>query len=504
MLQTLIFLFAFISLGAWLIVADGSRWARQLGLLAIFSLLAYLALRFFAPFGLMRLVAEVAIYIFGSLFVNTFSRSQTAASFVLTAISAAYLAIFQPFIFNSNPAAQNDDHTKIVDLDESAEFLIRLKTGYSIEDLSPIFNQYELSAAVAFVVEDKKSTDLDDFYSINLPQSKSRAASELLRIFKNHIAIAEVEYNEVLALSPMQGRQAEEKIAVDNLQINDVQIDKVWAFAKMDMAKFYTQLRTMRPKRKTRLAIIDTGVDAMHEDLMANFIRTSSENDTDPHSHGTHCAGIAAAVTNNGVGIASFALNSDWVEVISVKVFDARGRSSQQKIINGMIEAVDRGATVLSMSLGGPTSDEAQILYKQAVAYANKKGAIVVVAAGNENMDASQRVPAGVDGVIVVTALDSSLQKANFSNEISKLKMGIAAAGVDVYSTTPNNSYAHFNGTSMATPYVAGLVAIIKAIRPELNTQQVYQILQKTGQKTNQSQQTGHFIQPAAVLQAIK
>jgi len=415
------------------------------------------------------------------------------------------VAIFQPFQLPNNPhtTVAEGEFRPVVDLDDNGEFLIRLNSGYTLEDLSPIFNQFELSASPAFAVEDKKSTDLDDVFSINLPASKRRAAADLLKIFKNHIAIAEAEYNETVILSPMEAAQAVE-VPADNLQINDAQINKVWAFSKMEMASFYTQLKTMRPRRKTRLAIIDTGVDAMHEDLMANFIRTSDENDNDPHSHGTHCAGIAASVTNNGVGIASFAINSDWVEIISVKVFDARGRSSQQKIINGMIEAVDRGATVLSMSLGGPTSDEAQLLYKQAIAYANKKGAIVVVAAGNENMDASQRVPAGVEGVIVVSALDSALQKADFSNEISRLKMGIAAGGVSVYSTIPNNSYAFFDGTSMATPYVAGLVAIMKAIRPELNTNQVYQLLHQNGKKTPQSAQTGHFIQPAAVLRAMK
>jgi len=504
MVQTFIFLLAFVSLGAWLIAIDNSRWARKLGFFALCALLVYIGMRVFSPFSLLRLVAEVAIYIFGSLFVNTFSRSQIAAGLVLTSISGLYLAIFQPFsIPNLQHNADNGTAKTVVDLDDNGEFLIRLKNGYSLADLSPIFDQFELTATPAFAVEDKKSTDLDEVFSVNLPESKRRAAAELLKIFKNHIAIAEVEYNEMLVLSPMEAAQSISAVA-DNLQINDAQVDKVWAFSKMEMGKFYTQLRTMRPKRKTRLAIIDTGVDAMHEDLMANFIRTSDENDTDPHSHGTHCAGIAAAVTNNGVGIASFALNSDWVEIISVKVFDARGRSSQQKIINGMIEAVDRGATVLSMSLGGPTSDEAQLLYKQAIAYANKKGAIVVVAAGNENMDASQRVPAGVEGVITVSALDSALQKAEFSNEISKLKMGIAAGGVSVYSTIPNNSYAFFNGTSMATPYVAGLVAVMKAIRPELNTNQVYQLLHQNGKKTAQSAQTGNFIQPAAVLRAMK
>ena len=168
-----------------------------------------------------------------------------------------------------------------------------------------------------------------------------------------------------------------------------------------------------------------------------------------------------------------------------------------------MLTAADNGADVLSMSLGGPTSSKIQRAYKQAVTYANKKGAIVVVAAGNESIDARKRSPACVDGVITVSAIDENLDIASFSNDVSALKMGIAAPGVDVYSTIPNNNYEYFNGTSMATPYVAGLLGLMKSIKPSLNTQQAYKILKQTGVDTRNSKATGQLINPANAVKTL-
>jgi thermitase len=155
------------------------------------------------------------------------------------------------------------------------------------------------------------------------------------------------------------------------------------------------------------------------------------------------------------------------------------------------------------MSLGGPSSDKIQRAYQQAVKYANKKGAIVVVAAGNENVNAIRRAPASVDGVITVSAIDESIQKAGFSNTVGDLKMGIAAPGAQIYSTIPNNAYEYFNGTSMATPYVAGLVGLLKSIKPKLTTKEVYKILNHTGKETKQTTKTGKLIYPAGAVKEL-
>ncbi|NRA49893.1 MAG: S8 family serine peptidase, partial [Phaeodactylibacter sp.] len=176
---------------------------------------------------------------------------------------------------------------------------------------------------------------------------------------------------------------------------------------------------------------------------------------------------------------------------------------TQKSIINGMIKAADAGADVISMSLGGLSNQSKERAYRKAVEYANEKGAIVVAAAGNANRNAKNYVPAAVDGVISVSAIDADLRKAVFSNYVTDLKRGVAAPGVGIYSTIPGDRYDTYNGTSMATPYVAGLLGLMKSYRPGLTTDQAYNILQKTGKGTQQTKQTGKLIQPAKALKQL-
>jgi thermitase len=268
----------------------------------------------------------------------------------------------------------------------------------------------------------------------------------------------------------------------------------------MGVDNLYTVLKGKKPKKLALIAILDTGVDAAHEDIKANFTSTKSKYDSDKAGHGTHCAGIAAAVSNNGVGVASFSQTNDYVRVTSVKVLSDMGSGTQQRIISGIIEAADRRADVLSLSLGGLSSDSRQRAYEQAIEYASSKGCIVVVAAGNANRNAREFVPANVEGVITVSAGDTLLGRASFSNLVPDVKMGVAAPGVKIYSTIPGSKYAAMNGTSMATPYVAGLLGLMKSLRPDLTAKEAYQILNETGAETKTTKETGRLIQPGKAV----
>ena len=228
-----------------------------------------------------------------------------------------------------------------------------------------------------------------------------------------------------------------------------------------------------------------------------------SKHDNDPRGHGTHCAGIAAAVSNNGKGVASFSQNNEFVEVASIKVLNSMGMGTQKSIIDGIIEAADSGADVISMSLGGRSNQAKQTAYKKAVKYANQKGAIVVAAAGNSNRNAKEFSPVNAPGIIGVSAVDMELNRAVFSNYVQDIEMGIAAPGVDIYSTIPGNKYATYNGTSMATPYVAGLLGLMKSINPDLSTKKAHEILQSSGVKTKATKETGYFIQPAIAVKTM-
>jgi len=264
------------------------------------------------------------------------------------------------------------------------------------------------------------------------------------------------------------------------------------------MDKYY-QLFTaqkLKPTQKAKLFILDTGIASSHEDLPGSHSGFS-----DSQGHGTHCAGVAGAITNNSIGIASMSPDPTWIDIKAIQVIGNVGFGTQQQIIAGIIKATDQGADVISMSLGGITNQDREKAYNDAVRYANSKGAIVVVAAGNANLDGKRYSPANAENVISVASIQKTYQKSGFSNHVQNLVMGVCAPGENILSTTPSNTYAAMSGTSMATPQVAGLIAVMKAIRPDLSTREVYNILNNTGKSTADTEKTGKLIQP---YQAIK
>ncbi|MEM0993861.1 MAG: S8 family serine peptidase, partial [Bacteroidota bacterium] len=331
------------------------------------------------------------------------------------------------------------------------------------------------------------------------------AAEHELQAIKQALAkLGVVEENEQVQVAPIVTRKLPN--INQKFGINDPGLQHLWGFEAMQVNKLYDYLKKskIQPKKKAKIAILDTGVDAKHEDLKANYHSTNSKYDIDVKGHGTHCAGIAAAVSNNAKGTASFAPNSDFVTITSIKVLNNFGMGTQQGIIKGMIEAANAGADVISMSLGAFSTDSRQKAYSEAVQYCNAKGAIVVVAAGNSNDNAKSYSPANAKGVITVSALQQNLQKANFSNTVQDLPMGIAAPGKDIYSSFPGSKYRTFSGTSMATPYVAGLLGLMKSLQPDLNTQTAYELLEQTGQKTMSSSVTGKMILPYETIRALE
>jgi thermitase len=208
-----------------------------------------------------------------------------------------------------------------------------------------------------------------------------------------------------------------------------------------------------------KIAIVDTGVEASHPDLNGKVINGwdfvyDDSVPNDANGHGTHCAGIAAATTNNGIGIAGMAPNA---RILAVRVLDANGSGTLDDVANGIIYAADNGAQVISLSLGGSSGSTT---LKNAVDYAWNKGAVVVAAAGNNNSSAPS-YPAYYSNAIAVASTDSADRKSSFSNYGSWVD--VAAPGSSIYSTYINGSYATLSGTSMATPHVAGLAGLLAA-----------------------------------------
>jgi thermitase len=210
------------------------------------------------------------------------------------------------------------------------------------------------------------------------------------------------------------------------------------------------------------VAVVDSGIDYNHPDIAPNYILGGYDwvyNDTDPmddDGHGTQCAGIIAAVTNNSIGIAGTA----QVHIMAEKVIET-SYGTFEFLAKGIIHATDCGAKIISLSLrewrtrSGLSYDSE--LVHDAVRYAYSHGVLIVAAAGNDN-SSSKVYPAAYDEVVSVAATDQNDNKAGFSNWGEWIEL--AAPGEDIYSTVPGG-YEYMNGTSMACAYVSGVAALV-------------------------------------------
>jgi thermitase len=205
------------------------------------------------------------------------------------------------------------------------------------------------------------------------------------------------------------------------------------------------------------IAILDSGIKEDHEDLQGKVTKrqnfTDSSTNSDLQGHGTHVAGSAAALTNNAKGVAG---TCPGCSLYNAKVLNDTGVGLISWEANGIIWAADNGAKVINMSLGGPGTSSTE---QDAVNYAWSKGVVVVAAAGNDNTSILN-YPAAYPNTIAVGATDSNDAKASFSNYGSSW-VDVAAPGVNILSTTINGGYGSFDGTSMASPHVAGEAGLL-------------------------------------------
>lgn len=468
------------------------------------ALISYLISLVFGKWGLLfellfLVPLDVAIFVILVILFNSF----VSKSKVLFTLFGIVLLIIKFFVFDISLKMYHSINSS-VKLDSDGELLMDLGDDRKIYELKAFFDEYQISYRKAFShLSHNEYSTLDDYYVLDIPEKYEDKLQEISQRLIASGYADWVEQNEVIQTSPIKGYEA--KRNNNDYGINDPALSNLWSFKAMQMDALYKVLKDndLKPKKVAKIAILDTGVDSEHEDLNANFVSTDNSYNEDVVGHGTHCAGIANAVSNNAKGIASFSPTNEFVKVTSVKVLNDWGGGTQESVIGGIIEAADKGADVISMSLGGPSDDRSQKAYNEAIKYANKAGAIVVVAAGNSDENAIEFSPANAEGVITVSAVEDGLKKAEFSNYITDLKMGIAAPGVNIYSTFPKNEYKFLSGTSMATPYVAGLLGLMKAIYPDLDTSTAYQILKETGIATQDTEKTGNFIQPAKAVERV-
>lgn len=292
-------------------------------------------------------------------------------------------------------------------------------------------------------------------------------------------------------------------------QFNDPHASQLWAFnskAGMNLLDAYASLPATTPK-EVIVAVVDTGVDHKHEDLkdvmwsnakeipgngidddnngyvddihgLNTLVRDSQGRATmdtmASHWHGTHVAGTIAATQNNATGIMGVASN---VKIMALRTVPDNADELDSDIIEAFLYAAKHGAKVINCSFG-KAKNEAGMAVRDVINEIGKKyGVLVIASAGNDSMgpftwhdnDVDPKYPASFDSenLLVVASTTSSGSLSGFSN-IGPQTVDVAAPGSNIYSTMPGNKYGMASGTSMASPNVSGVAAMILGYYPAL------------------------------------
>lgn len=268
---------------------------------------------------------------------------------------------------------------------------------------------------------------------------------------------------------------------------SDVSLDYQWAINERSLLKpfkdsgigldSYEALNL--PGQSIKVAVLDTGVDYRLLDLKGkidianekNFVDPNGEGDAlDDHGHGTHVASIIGAVRDNGVSMRGIMPN---VSILPVKVLDASGSGDTDQIALGIKYAVDAGAKVINMSLGGSESRTMGYMLQ----YAYERGVIIVAATGNDGQS-QLSYPASSTYTISVGATNTFGLVSDYSNY--GLGVDVVAPGSKVASLVPDGNVVYMDGTSMATPHVTAIAALLKSRYPNLTVEQMRALLQRT------------------------
>ncbi len=234
------------------------------------------------------------------------------------------------------------------------------------------------------------------------------------------------------------------------------------------------------------VGIIDSGIDDMHPEFRGRILPGYDfvNHDDDPFDdywHGTHVAGIVAAMGNNNRGVAGVA----WgVKLRAYKVLDHTGYGSYYDLMSALYRAINDGVRIVNISLGGREGED---IVREAVRKAHDAGILVVAATGNESAH-QVYYPAAYPGVLAVGATNIHDRHATYSNYGDEIDL--SAPGGDgeaaILSTIPHDDYSYAYGTSMAAPHVAGAAALLFSLRPDLTNDQVAEILEESCDKVGQ------------------
>lgn len=351
------------------------------------------------------------------------------------------------------------------------KYIVKLKDGVSLQTFKKAVDGQSKAATLSV----KNNEILADTYAVELDLAKGSTAQQKSTAKKTTAqieALPIVDYIEpvttyhALAADTLYDYQWSLRNTGDegikNADIRNAQLQKLAGQTKLST---------------TKIAVIDTGVDDTLADLK-NVVLSSKgrnyvdrqQNTMDDHGHGTHVAGIIAAQANNGYSMRGINQNT---KILPVKVLDASGAGSNESIALGIKYAVDQGAKVINLSLGGSYSRTLEAALK----YAYDKNVAIIVASGNDGAQAIS-YPASSRYAISVGATNALDVVSDYSNY--GYKLDVVAPGSNIPSLVPNGNVTYMSGTSMAAPHVAAIVGLMKSANSSLKVEKIRNLLHET------------------------
>lgn len=354
---------------------------------------------------------------------------------VMALVFCMVLAAFAPAAFSAQPEnVEKSGGTAMSAPAADGQFMVQFVPGTARAERA------QVAAAHGGELTDRVEALDIDVMSFPGLKAGSKASEQMMAALKRNPNVIMVEPNYLYEVTYTP---------------NDPSLSSQWAWGVIDA---YQGWDVTQGSTATVIAVVDTGVQRNHPDLDAKIVAGYDyvQNDTAPddgNGHGTHVAGTAAAETNNSTGGAGTCPNC---KIMPVRVLDNNGSGTLANVANGITWAANNGADVINLSLGGSGSSTLQ----QAVQYAWNAGVFLACAAGNSNTSSTASAyPAAYAQCFGVASTTSSDARSSFSNYGSWVE--VAAPGSSIYSTWTGGGYNTINGTSMATPHVAGLAGLL-------------------------------------------
>jgi subtilisin family serine protease len=358
------------------------------------------------------------------------------AAIALPALMAAGFAVYVPTAAAAQPAAGAEHYAR-------GRILVMPRAGLSASEFAKVLAPHGGRG---------RKIGQSDLHIVDLPANASEKAV-VERLSKHpHIKFAELD-----------------RAFKSNFVANDPYLGSEWHLDKVNAPAAWD----LGQGKGVTVAILDSGIESSHPDLAAQIVPgfnffDNNTNTADVYGHGTSVAGVAAAATNNGVGVAGVA---GQAKIMPVRVSDSNGWAYTSMIAQGITYAADHGARVANASFGGVAGSSA---IQNSAQYMKNKGGLVFVSAGNNGIDENITPTTTLIAVSATDEWDNRTSWSSYGNFVS-----LAAPGI-TYTTRTGASYGQVMGTSFSSPLAAGVAALVMSANPALGSAEVEKLLFST------------------------